>query len=71
MKKTITIDISKEFLEKGTLRFSAQTKKWNKEKIKNVLNEIYKLELKLKSNTSSKNILFKKLIVDICAAANA
>ena len=27
MKKTITIDISKEFLEKGTLRFSAQTKK--------------------------------------------
>ena len=27
MKKTITIDISKEFLAKGTLRFSAQTKK--------------------------------------------
>ena len=27
MKKTITIDISKEFLKKGTLRFSAQTKK--------------------------------------------
>ena len=27
MKKTITIDISKEFLEKGTLRFSAETEK--------------------------------------------
>ena len=27
MKKTITIYISKEFLKKGTLRFSAQTKK--------------------------------------------
>ena len=27
MKKTITIDISKEFLKKGTLRFSAQTEK--------------------------------------------
>ena len=45
--------------------------KWNKEKIKKILDEIYKLELKLKSNSSSKNTLFKKLIVDICAAANA
>ena len=56
---------------KDKANFSAQTKKWNKEKIKKILNEIYKLELKLKSNSSSKNTLFKKLIVDICAAANA
>ena len=56
---------------KDKANFSAQTKKRNKEKIKKILDEIYKLELKLKSNSSSKNTLFKKLIVDICAAANA
>ena len=51
--------------------FIAQTKKWNKEKIKKIFNDIYELELKLKSNSTSKNILFKKFIVDICCVANA
>ena len=40
-------------------------------KLKKILNETYELELKLKSNSSiNQNILFKKLIVDICSGAN-
>ena len=51
--------------------FIAQAKKWDKRKIKKILNETYNLELRLKSNTSTKNILFKKLIIDICNMANS
>ena len=51
--------------------FIAQAKKWNKKKIRKILNETYNLELRLKSNTSTKNIHFKKLIIDICNMANS
>ena len=48
-----------------------QAKKWNEEKIRYVLDKTYKLEIKLKSNsTINKNILIKMLLVDICRMAN-
>ena len=51
--------------------FIAQAKKWNKKKVKNMLNETYNLEIKLKKYSFSKNILLKKLMVDICNLANS
>ena len=51
--------------------FIIQAKKWNKNKIKNVLKKIYDLEVKIKSNSIiNKNILVKKLLVDVCELAN-
>ena len=51
--------------------FMIQAKKWNKNKIKNVLKKIYDLEVKIKSNSIiNKNILVKKLLVDVCELAN-
>ena len=52
--------------------FIAQAKKWNKDKIKLILNKTYKLEIQIKSNSIiDKNILMKKLIIDLCNTANA
>ena len=52
--------------------FILQTKKWNLEKIKDILDKTYDLEFKMKTNPSlNKNILLKKLIVDICEKASA
>lgn len=52
--------------------FMAQAKKWNKNKIKNVLNKTYAIEIEIKSNPIvNKNILIKKLLVDMCELANA
>ena len=49
-----------------------QTKKWDKNNIKNILNKTYSVELEIKSNSViNKNILLKKLLVDICTIANA
>ena len=51
--------------------FIAQAKKWNKDKIKLVLNKTYELEMQIKSNSIiDKNILMKKLIIDLCNTAN-
>ena len=48
-----------------------QARKWNKNKIKNILRKTFDLEIKLKSNSSlNKNVAFKKLLLDICAQAN-
>ena len=48
-----------------------QARKWNKNKIKNILKKIFDLEIKFKSNSIlDKNVAFKKLLVDICAQAN-
>ena len=50
--------------------FMIQTKKWNTKKIKKILNKTYDLEIEIKSNsTINKNILIKKLIVDVCLLA--
>ena len=52
--------------------FISQVKKWNKSKINNVLNETYILEKEIKSNSIiNKNVLVKKLIVNICQIANS
>ena len=52
--------------------FLTQAKKWDLNKIKNVLNKTYNLEIEVKSNaTVNKNLLMKKLIVDICSLANS
>ena len=52
--------------------FLSQAKKWNSEKIKNTLNQTYNLEIKIKSNSLiNKNILIKKLLLDICERANS
>ena len=49
-----------------------QIKKWNLNKIKNILKKTYNLEIEIKSNASiNKNVLLKKLIIDICMLANA
>ena len=52
--------------------FLKQAKKWNMNKIKKILNKTYSLELEIKSNSVvNKNILLKKLLIDICNLANA
>ena len=52
--------------------FLKQSKKWNMDKIKKILNKTYSLELEIKSNSVvNKNILLKKLLIDICNLANA
>ena len=49
-----------------------QLKKWNIKSIKKVQSDIYNLEIKIKTtSTIDKNIIIKKLIVDICNLANA
>ena len=49
-----------------------QAKLWSKEKIKKIVNTIYDVESKIKSNSIlNKRIIFKKLFVDICNLANA
>ena len=51
--------------------FIIQTRKWNLNKINEVLEKTYKLELDIKSNSNiNHNILIKKLLVDICNQAN-
>jgi DNA polymerase III subunit delta len=52
--------------------FLKQAKKWNMNKIKQILNKTYNIELEIKSNSIvNKNILLKKLLIDICNLANA
>lgn len=49
-----------------------QLLKWDSKKIKQVQEETYNLELKIKSNAQAdKNLLIKKLLIDICELANA
>ena len=56
--------------DKSTFLF--QAKKWNSSKIKSILNKTYELEIKIKSNAViNKNILMRKLLVDICVLANS
>ena len=49
-----------------------QIKKWSSKKIIKALKETYNLEIEIKKNSSiSKNIIIKKLILDICNLANS
>ena len=52
--------------------FLNQFKKWNVDQIKSALSKTYDHEIMIKSNFSiNKNILFKKLLVDICNLPNS
>ncbi len=52
--------------------FLMQAKKWNFKNINKIQDEIYEAEIKIKTTSSiNKNILLKKLLVDICNLANA
>ena len=52
--------------------FINQAQVWNKTKIHNLQKQTYQLEIKIKSNaTINKNLMMKKLIVDICQIANS
>lgn len=49
-----------------------QTKIWNQKKIKIILEKTYKTEIQIKSNsTIDKNLLIKKLVLDMCEIANS
>ena len=49
-----------------------QIKKWKSEKIKKALKYIYDLDIRIKTNSMiNKEILIKKLIIDLCILANA
>ena len=49
-----------------------QAKKWDKIKIKKMFDVTYDLEKKIKTNSLiEKDILIKKLLIDICSLANA
>jgi DNA polymerase III subunit delta len=52
--------------------FNIQIKKWSQNKIIKMLKKTYNTEIEIKSNsTVNKNILIKKLLLDICNFANA
>ena len=49
-----------------------QAKKWSESKIKKIFNKTLNVEKKIKTNSLiEKNILIKKLLIDICYLANA
>ena len=52
--------------------FALQSKKWSRSKIEKVQKKTFEFEIQLKTNSMiDKNILFKKLIVDVCNLANS
>ena len=52
--------------------FLSQAKKWNLKKISVILKSTFDLEIKFKSqSTINRNILIKKLLIDICNTANS
>ena len=52
--------------------FNLQARKWNKVKLKKILDQTYNIELKIKSNSQiTQSLLIKKLLLDICCLANA
>ena len=52
--------------------FIRQAQMWNKKKIHELQKQTYQLEIKIKSNSIiNKNLMMKKLIVDICQIANS
>ena len=52
--------------------FSIQARKWKSSNLKALLDQTYKIEVKIKSNSQiKKSLLIKKLLVDMCCLANA
>ncbi len=51
--------------------FNLQARKWNKNKLKKMLDKTYRTELKIKSNSQiTHSLLIKKLLIDMCCLAN-
>jgi len=51
--------------------FIEQSKRWNEDKTNSAINKTYEFEMKLKSNADiDKNLLIKKLLIDLCILAN-
>ena len=77
LSKTINLEdainrIKPPIFWKDKPSFKEQAKKWNMDKIKLILKKTYDLEIKIKSEAIiEKNILVKKLIVDMCNMANS
>ncbi len=77
LEKTATIEQKVENLKppifwKEKPSIIDQLKKWNSSNINKAMKTIYNIEIKIKTNSSiDKNIIIKKLIVDICNLANA
>ena len=52
--------------------FLLQAKLWNVDKLNEAMNKTFDAEIKLKTNSNiNKNIILKKLIIDICDLATA
>ena len=65
-------DIKPPIFWKDKPAFLIQSKKWNKKKIREIMNKTQNLELRIKSDSNiDGRILIKKLLVDICNLANA
>ncbi len=65
-------DLKPPIFWKDRNNFMVQVQKWNRSKIKETLKETYKIEKNIKSSSIlNKNVLIKKLIVDVCEIANA
>ena len=57
---------------KDKTNFTIQANKWTREKITKLINKNYKIEIQMKSNLQvKKDILMKKLMIDICNLANS
>ena len=64
-------DIKPPIFWKDKPNFLLQAKMWNLEKLNNALDKTYNFEMTLKSKSYlNKEILIKKLLVDICLLAN-
>ena len=71
LEKSIN-DIKPPIFWKDKPNFILQAKKWQLKKILKLRDKTYKLETEIKSNSqTNKNILLKKLMVDICEMANS
>jgi len=69
--ETAISNIKPPIFWKDKLSFIEQAKIWNHDKLKAILKETYKLEIEMKSNSMiEKNVLLKKLIIDMCSLAN-
>ena len=65
-------DLRPPIFWKDKPNFISQAKVWNQKKIKVIMKNTYDVEIKIKSNSSiDKNLLIKKLLVDMCELANA
>ena len=70
--ETIISNLRPPIFWKDKTTIMEQSKKWNKNKIDKALKETYKTEVMIKSNsTIKKDLLLKKLIVDLCNTANS